>query len=198
MAHLALALLLYTGQQRSNVVKLGPSNVKDGWLTFTQVKNGARNPITLAIPIIPALQDIVDRTPGTDEAILMNELRRPFTAAGFGNWFRDRCVEAGVPGRHTGGRVAARRTRMQRSRNHGDHRPHHVEGGQSLHEGRSAARSRRIGTAQNVGRPPPESRLIGPHFSKSGPHSFYLIDISTLFRGLVPRGGIEFSPIHLK
>lgn len=107
MAHLALALLLYTGQRRSDVVTLGPSNVKDGWLTFTQVKNHARNPITLAIPIIPALQDIIDQTPGTGEAFLMNELRRPFTAAGFGNWFRDRCVEAGVPGRAHGLRKAA-------------------------------------------------------------------------------------------
>jgi len=78
-----------------------------GGIRLTQVKNHARNPITLAIPIIPALQDIIDMTPGTGDAFLMNELRRPFTAAGFGNWFRDRCVEAGVPGRAHGLRKAA-------------------------------------------------------------------------------------------
>ena len=35
-ARLALALLLYTGQRRSDVVRLGPQHVKDGWLSFTQ------------------------------------------------------------------------------------------------------------------------------------------------------------------
>ena len=28
---------------------------------------------------------------------LLTELGAPFTAAGFGNWFRDRCNEAGLP-----------------------------------------------------------------------------------------------------
>ena len=107
MARLALALLLYTGQRRSDVVLMGPQNVKDGWLAFTQVKNRSRNPITLAIPIIPDLQAIIDRTPGAGTAFLMNEYRRPFTAAGFGNWFRDRCIEADVPGRAHGLRKAA-------------------------------------------------------------------------------------------
>ena len=37
---------------------------------------------------------------------LVNDLGRPFTDAGFGNWFRDRCVEAGVPGRAHGLRKA--------------------------------------------------------------------------------------------
>jgi integrase len=37
---------------------------------------------------------------------LLNELGHAFTDAGFGNWFRDRCVEAGVPGRAHGLRKA--------------------------------------------------------------------------------------------
>jgi integrase len=37
---------------------------------------------------------------------LVNEFGRAFTDAGFGNWFRDRCVEAGVPGRAHGLRKA--------------------------------------------------------------------------------------------
>lgn len=32
---LALALMLYTGQRRSNIVRLGPHHVKDGWITLT-------------------------------------------------------------------------------------------------------------------------------------------------------------------
>lgn len=114
MARLALALLLYTGQRRSDIVRMGPGNVKNGWLTFTQFKGRKRKPITLAIPVIPELRNIIDKTPGTGEAFLMNELRRPFTAAGFGNWFHDRCVEVKdergrelVPGRAHGLRKAA-------------------------------------------------------------------------------------------
>jgi integrase len=37
----------------------------------------------------------------------VTEFGKPFTANGFGNWFRDRCVEAGVPGRAHGLRKAA-------------------------------------------------------------------------------------------
>ncbi len=114
MARLALALLLYTGQRRSDIVRMGPGNVKNGWLTFTQFKGRKRKPITLAIPVIPELRNIIDKTPGTGEAFLMNELKRPFTAAGFGNWFHDRCVEVKdergrelVPGRAHGLRKAA-------------------------------------------------------------------------------------------
>lgn len=37
---------------------------------------------------------------------LVTEFDRPFTAEGFGNWFRERCIEAGVPGRAHGLRKA--------------------------------------------------------------------------------------------
>jgi hypothetical protein len=33
---------------------------------------------------------------------LTTEQGKPFTAAGFGNWFAERCIEAGVPGRAHG------------------------------------------------------------------------------------------------
>jgi hypothetical protein len=41
-----------------------------------------------------------------DLTFLVNEWGRPFTDAGFGNWFRDRCIETGVPGRAHGLRKA--------------------------------------------------------------------------------------------
>ncbi|WP_441260405.1 hypothetical protein AB7008_37260 [Bradyrhizobium sp. 521_C7_N1_3] len=40
-------------------------------------------------------------------AFLTTELGEQFTAAGFGNWFADRCKEAGVPGRAHGLRKAS-------------------------------------------------------------------------------------------
>ena len=39
-ARLAFALLLYTGQRRSDVVRMGRQHVKDGVLTITQKKGG--------------------------------------------------------------------------------------------------------------------------------------------------------------
>jgi integrase len=105
-ARLALALMLFTGQRRSDIIRFGKQHAKGGKLTFTQYKGRNRKPKRLTLPIIPALQRIIDATPCGDFTFLVNEWGRPFTDAGFGNWFRDRCVEAGVPGRAHGLRKA--------------------------------------------------------------------------------------------
>lgn len=66
-ARLALALLLYTGQRRSDVPRLGRQHVtKKSWLRFTQFKNRNRNPVALEIPIIPVLQDELAAAPVGD------------------------------------------------------------------------------------------------------------------------------------
>src|SRR5262249_57869369 len=49
---LALALLLYTAQRRSDVVRMGRQHIKDGVLTVKQQKTG----VALAIPAHPHLQ----------------------------------------------------------------------------------------------------------------------------------------------
>lgn len=96
-ARLALALLLYTGQRRSDIVQFGRQHVRDGWLTFTQAKNRGRRPVTLQIPIIPTLQSIIDATPSGNLTFLVTSFGQPFTANGFGNRFRKWCDEAGLP-----------------------------------------------------------------------------------------------------
>jgi integrase len=105
-ARLALALMLFTGQRRSDIIRFGKQHAKGGKLTFTQYKGRNRKPKRLTLPILPVLQRIIDATPCGDLTFLMNEWGRPFTDAGFGNWFRDRCIEAGVPGRAHGLRKA--------------------------------------------------------------------------------------------
>jgi integrase len=95
---LAMALLLYTAQRRSDVVRLGPACLSDGWLSFTQFKGRNRSPIHLEIPIVPELQRIIAATPTTGiKTFLVTEFGKPFTHAGFSNWFRERCDEAGLP-----------------------------------------------------------------------------------------------------
>jgi integrase len=105
-ARLALALLLYSAQRRSDVIRFGKQHVKGGALKFTQYKGRNRKPHNLTLPILPVLQRIIDASPCGDLTFLVNEFGKPFTDGGFGNWFRDRCVEAGVPGRAHGLRKA--------------------------------------------------------------------------------------------
>lgn len=96
-ARLAFALLLYTGQRRSDVVLFGKQHVNDGWLRFTQRKNRNRRPITLELPILPVLQDIIGRSPAGDLTFLVTDQGYPFTGNGFGNKMRQWCDEAGLP-----------------------------------------------------------------------------------------------------
>lgn len=95
-ARLALALALYTGQRRGDLVQFGKQHVRDGWLIFTQNKNRNRNPVRLEIPIIPALRQVIDASPTGDLAFLVTAQGRPFTNNGFGNRFREWCDKAGL------------------------------------------------------------------------------------------------------
>jgi integrase len=92
-ARLALALMLHTGLRRSDVVRLGPQHVRQGRIRITQTKTGA--PVT--IPVHSALRAAIDASPTDRLVFLVTEFGKPFTANGFGNWFRDRCDEAALP-----------------------------------------------------------------------------------------------------
>jgi integrase len=63
---LALALLLYTAQRRSDVVRMGRQHIRDGVLTLKQQKTG----ITLALPVHPELRTVLDATPAFSASIL--------------------------------------------------------------------------------------------------------------------------------
>jgi len=92
-ARLALALLLYTGQRRSDIVRLGRQLLRDCVLTVRQQKTGAE----LLIPVHPILQAILDDAPKDNMTFLTTQFGKPFTSNGFGNWFRDQCNAAGLP-----------------------------------------------------------------------------------------------------
>ena len=68
-------------------------------------KCSSKNPV-LGVPTGEWEARFIDASPCGDMTFLVNEFGRPFTDAGFGNWFRDRCVEADVPGRAHGLRKA--------------------------------------------------------------------------------------------
>jgi integrase len=92
-ARLAFALLLYTGQRRSDVVRMGRQHVREGLLYVRQQKTG----VELAIPLHPAVQAVIAETTNDHLTFLTTQFGRPFTSNGFGNWFRDQCNAAGLP-----------------------------------------------------------------------------------------------------
>ena len=96
-ARLALALLLYTGQRRSDIVLLGRQHLSEGSIHLTQQKNRNRKPIKLVLPLHPELRSIIEATASGAFTFLTTEFGKPFTGNGFGNRFRKWCDEAGLP-----------------------------------------------------------------------------------------------------
>jgi integrase len=106
MARLAIELFLATSARRGDAMRLGPQHMHDGGITgkiisFTQSKTNG--PVTLplhpdfleALAAMPSAQVVTMSSPNT---FVTTNAGHPFeTAASFGNWFRDRCDEAGLP-----------------------------------------------------------------------------------------------------
>jgi integrase len=92
-ARLALSLLLYTAQRRGDVVRMGWQHVKCDQIAIRQEKTSE----PLLIPILPELMLVLDALPKTNLTFLVTEPGASFTSNGFGNWFKDRCREAGLP-----------------------------------------------------------------------------------------------------
>jgi integrase len=96
MPRLAFALLLYTGQRRSDVLKMGRQHVRDGMIAVKQQKTGT----PLAIPVHPDLQAAIDATPSGNLTLVVTERCEAFrSGANFSNFFRQWCDEAGLPKR---------------------------------------------------------------------------------------------------
>lgn len=93
-SRLALEILLWTGARRSDARTFGPSHVRGGKMRYTQSKTGK----TLWLPLAPQLLQAIEAMPTVGiSTYLVTEFGKPFSKAGFGNWFRDRCDEAGLP-----------------------------------------------------------------------------------------------------
>jgi integrase len=91
-ARLAYSLLIYTAQRRGDVIRMGWRDIKNGRIYVKQSKTG----VELDLFIHPILLSELELLPKDRETFLQTEFKKPFTAAGFGNWFRDRCDEAGL------------------------------------------------------------------------------------------------------
>lgn len=106
--HLALSLLLYTGQRQADVVGLGPQHVREGRIELRQSKTGQ----AVAVPVHPKLAEAIAAHPARHAVYLVTSDGRPFSVAGLGNWLREARTAAGMaPGMSPHGlrKAAARR-----------------------------------------------------------------------------------------
>jgi integrase len=90
---LAFALLLYTGQRRGDVIRLGRQHIRDGFIELRQGKTGT----AVALPVLPDLAAILDATPCPQLTFLTTETGAPFSPGYFTNWFGRAVRAAGLP-----------------------------------------------------------------------------------------------------
>jgi integrase len=85
---LAYELLLQVGQSRCDVVRMGKQHVRNGTLSLKRQKTG----VPFDVPVMPEQQQAIDAMLANDHLnFLMTAQGKPFSAAGFGNWFREVC-----------------------------------------------------------------------------------------------------------
>ena len=97
-ARLALALGLYTALRREDTVRLGRQHFRDGVLTVRPKKTENTTRVTLAIPVHPELQAVLDATPHGHLTLLVTEKGKGFSPDVFSHTFRRWCDDAGLPG----------------------------------------------------------------------------------------------------
>jgi integrase len=90
--HLAFALLLYTGQRRSDVVRMGRQHLRGQRIYVKQQKTG----VELLIPVHSRLCAVLASHEAEHMTYLTTSYGAPMSPAGFGNWFREACNAAGL------------------------------------------------------------------------------------------------------
>ena len=74
---------------------MGRQHIKDGVLTVKQQKTG----VTLAIPVHPHLQAVLDATPSEHLTFMVTATGKPYGGNAFSEQFRNWCDAAGLPKR---------------------------------------------------------------------------------------------------
>jgi len=96
---LAMSIMLYLGVRRSDAVLIGKKHEsKDGFsVTFAQFKGRKKGAKVLTLPILQPFRAILDASELGRVTWLETAFGKPYSAAGFGNSFKDWCREAGLP-----------------------------------------------------------------------------------------------------
>jgi integrase len=89
---LAMEMVLWTGARRGDAFRAAPP--KGGRIGFKAAKTGKEQDV----PVAPVLQKAIDAMPSVGiTTLLVTDYGNPFSRAGFGNWFKDKCLKAGLP-----------------------------------------------------------------------------------------------------
>lgn len=96
-ARLALGLLLFSGARRQDMVTFGRQHVRGGWIRYIPKKTLYKRRDVSQKPFLPVLEQIIASSPCGSLTFLETHQGKPYTPAGFGNWFREKCDEAGLP-----------------------------------------------------------------------------------------------------
>lgn len=93
---LALEIILWTGQRRGDACSFGPRHVVGDLIKWTAAK-GEKDMTTL---LAPQLKGAIEAMPAVGiKTYLVSQWGQPFTKDGFGNRFRQWCIDAGLPDR---------------------------------------------------------------------------------------------------
>jgi integrase len=137
-AYLAFVLLRDFGQRRGDIVRLGPQHIRHdllpksphGYLCIVQRKTGT----LVEVPVTDALRAAIDAKPSNHLTFLVTNLGQPFTDAGFTNWFRDRCNEAGLENGLSAHGLRKARSRLIAEKNASAHAVAAITGHKTLSE----------------------------------------------------------------
>jgi integrase len=98
LARRAMLVMLCTGAARSDAVRLGWQNLRDGRLTYRRIKTARqRADVVVNIPILPALAEEIAHCSRDALTFLETAQRRSRSPAGLGNAMRKWCALAGLP-----------------------------------------------------------------------------------------------------
>ncbi|WP_291833965.1 tyrosine-type recombinase/integrase [Limimaricola sp.] len=93
-ARLAVLLALNTGMARQDLCRVGWQHVSAGRIAYKRGKTS----VAADLPILPDLAAELALIPSGRLLFLTHGDGKPYKPETLGNWFRDRCREAGVPG----------------------------------------------------------------------------------------------------
>ncbi|WP_245860902.1 tyrosine-type recombinase/integrase [Rhodobacter maris] len=98
-ARLVLLLALNTGMARQDLCGVGWQHIATREGRDRIAYRRGKTSVAADLPILPELAEELDKLP-KDRLLLITQDKRPigYKPETLGNWFRDRCKEAGVPG----------------------------------------------------------------------------------------------------
>ena len=93
-ARLALEIFLNTGAARQDAVAMSRANIRGDRIFYRRGKTGQE----VDLPILTALAaELALIQPGQMMLLAWGDGRRAHSVGGFGNWFKQHCIEAGLP-----------------------------------------------------------------------------------------------------